>query len=289
MRYAWIADHRKSYPIKTMCKLLGVSTSGFYDWDGRDHAAKAAKQRRLVGKIVEIHETSKKRYGSPRVYRALRMADESVSKSKVERIMREYGIKAKAGRKYKATTDSKHSLPRARNLVERRFAPGEPNKIWCADITCIWTRQGWLYLAAIIDVGTRKIVGWAMDDNMRTDLVMQALQMATAGHGMLRNLIFHSDQGGQFASEAFKAVLEKRGIKQSMSRKGDCWDNAVIESFFHSLKVECIYGETFKTRKQAELAVFEYIEIFYNRYRLHSSLGYVSPECYERRLLAKAA
>ena len=203
--------------------------------------------------------------------------------------MRENEIRAKSRKKYKVTTDSKHSLPVAENIVNRDFAPGIANKTWCADITYIWTSEGWLYLAAVIDVGTRKIVGWSMAARMTQDLVLDAIEMAYKRQNPGRGLKHHSDRGSQYAGKAYQRRLWRFGMIGSMSRKGDCWDNAVMESFFHTLKVEFVFHENFKTRDAAKSSIFEWIEVFYNRQRIHSSLGYVSPECYENRELTKCA
>ena len=209
-----------------------------------------------------------------------------MAKATVERLMREYGIRAKTVRRFRATTYSKHSLPVADNVVARAFDRGAPNRVWAADITYLWTDEGWLYLAIVIDCNSRKIVGWAIDKTMTSELVETALNRAIVRQQPPRGLIHHSDRGVQYASRSFQALLKKNGITPSMSRKGNCWDNAVAESFFRTLKVELVYHERFRTRPEAKSAVFEWIEVFYNRQRLHSGLGYQSPECYERHLCA---
>ena len=272
-----------------MCLVLGVSKSGFFSWLGRDNWVKEARKNALIETISQIHLGSRKIYGSPRVFRTLKGMGEKVSKPTVERLMREAGIRAKTKKKFKATTDSKHSLPVADNLATRAFAPGKPNELWCADITYLWTDEGWLYLAAIIDAGTRKIVGWSMRDRMTQELALEALEMAVKRHQPGQGMMHHSDRGSQYAAKLYQQQLWRHGMVCSMSRKGNCWDNAVVESFFHTLKTEHVYHEQFKTRGAAKSSVFEWIEVFYNRQRMHSALGYVSPECYQRQSLAQCA
>ena len=284
MKYAFIRDHREQFDVALMCGLLGVSKSGFYAWLGRDHNGRAAKKLAIVRKIEALHLGSRKVYGSPRIFRALKALGTSVAKATVERLMREFGIKAKTVRRFRATTYSKHSLPIAENIVARVFDRGAPNRVWASDITYLWTDEGWLYLAIVIDCHSRKIVGWAIDKTMTTELVETALNRAIARQNPGPGVIHHSDRGVQYASRSFQSLLKKNGITPSMSRKGNCWDNAVAESFFRSLKVEFVYHERFVTRGEAKSAVFEWIEVFYNRQRLHSGLGYQSPECYERRV-----
>jgi len=289
VKYAFISQHRGEFDIAVMCRVLEVSKSGFYDWSKRDHDSKRAQEQELIEKIGKIHEGSRKTYGSPRIFKVLKGLGEKIGKGRVEKLMRENDIRAKQKRKFKATTDSKHSLSIAPNVADRNFEVGAANKLWCSDITYIWTTEGWLYLAIVIDVGTRKLVGWSMQDNMKTDLVLAALEMAYKRQNPGRGLIHHADRGSQYASHDFRQRLWAYGMIESMSGKGNCWDNAVAESFFHTLKTECVYQERFKTREQARQSIFDYIEVFYNRQRLHSALGYVSPECYERKLYLKCA
>ena len=206
-----------------------------------------------------------------------------------ERVMRENKLKAGASKKYKETTDSKHSNPVARNIADRAFEPGISNKLWCADITYLLTDEGWLYLAAVIDAGTRKLIGWATGPRMTKDLVLAALDMAVRNQQPGKGVIHHSDRGSQYTSHAYRQRLWRLGMRCSMSRKGNCWDNAVMESFFHPLKVEWVYQTRYKTRAAARFSIFEYIEVFYNRQRIHSALGYLTPECYERKPLSKCA
>jgi len=264
-----------------MCRVLKVSRSGFCAWRTRPECEQATSRRRLIGIIKEVHEESKRSYGSPRVHRELIARGEICCENTVARYMRENDIAAKTKRKFKQTTDSNHSLPVAKNLLDRDFDQFEPNTVWVSDITYIPTREGWLYLATVLDLFGRKVVGWSMSDRINRHLVMDALTMAVKNRRPPPNLIHHSDRGSQYASHDFQDLLDEHDMICSMSRKGNCWDNAVAESFFRSLKTELVYHEDFATRDEARLAIFEYIEVFYNRIRRHSSLGYLSPADYE--------
>jgi transposase InsO family protein len=237
---------------------------------------------KLKQKITEIYRNSRKTYGSPRIYQKLAREGYPISKKRVERLMQELDICALAKKKYRATTDSRHSQPVAENHLNREFTPDKPNSSWVADITYIYTREGWLYLATIMDLYSRKIIGWSLRDRLTKELVIAALHMALKQRKLSQDLLLHSDRGSQYASELYQLLLKKNGILCSMSGKGNCWDNAVIESFYHTLKIELIYQQNYETRVQAQRDIFEYIEIFYNRERLHSSLGYYSPEEYEK-------
>lgn len=272
-----------------MCEMLKVSESGFYAWRKRDHSTRENTKQDLLEMIRQIQLKTKQTYGAKRVYKALKALGQPCSKKTVERLMKEYNLQAKTKRKFKATTNSKHDLPVAENIVNREFSVGKPNETWCSDITYIWTHEGWLYLAAIIDAGTRKIVGWSMGERMTQELAINALEMAVKRNKPEFGLRHQSDRGSQYASKAYQQKLWSYGMICSMSRKGNCWDNSVIESFFHTLKTECVHFENYKTREQAKASVFEYIETFYNRIRIHSSLGFVSPLCYETAALEKYA
>ena len=239
----------------------------------------------LKQKITKIYQKNRQRYGSPRIYQQLLREGYSIGKKRVERLMQELDIQAVAKKKYKATTDSKHSKPVAENLLKRDFTPDKPNNSWVADITYIPTAEGWLYLATIMDLYSRKIIGWALRDRLTKELVIGALDMALKQRNFSADLRLHSDRGSQYASELYQLLLLKNGILCSMSGKGNCWDNAVMESFYRTLKVELIYQNHYQTRIQAQRDIFEYIEIFYNRERLHSSLGYYTPEEYEMLML----
>lgn len=239
--------------------------------------------------IRKIHDDSRKTYGSPRILIELKELGIKCSKTRLEKLMRKNGIRAKMKKKFKVTTDSKHTLPVSENLVNRDFSPTALNHLWLGDITYVWTREGWLYFAAVMEMYSRKIIGWSMAPRMSKDLVLDALEMAYKRENPGRGLIFHSDRGSQYASREYQHRLWSYGIIGSMSRKGNCWDNAPMESFFHTLKTEHIFFEEFMTRSDARESIFEWIEVFYNRQRRHSSLGYLSPECYERRAILKCA
>jgi len=273
------------YSVTLCCAVLEVSRSGYYAWKDRPQSARASRREILAQKIMAAHLENRQVYGSPRISRALVNAGEKVCENTVAGIMREHGIAAKCRRKFvPVTTDSAHDQPVARNLLDRAFTAALPNRKWTADITYIFTDEGWLYLAGVMDLCSRKIIGWAMADHMRTDLVSEALLMAIIHRHPGKGLLHHSDRGVQYASEDYQHLLATYGIQPSMSGKGDCWDNACQESFWATLKTEEVYLNHYATRAQARQAIFEYIEVFYNRKRLHSSLGYVSPEAFEAGL-----
>jgi len=264
-----------------MCKVLEVSRSGYYAWRKRPEGATAQRRRRLLVMIRAIHAESRETYGSPRVHAELVARGERCNVKTVAKIMRENDLVAKTRRKFKVTTDSDHGLPVAPNRLDRQFTQTEPNRAWVSDITYIPTREGWLYLAAVQDLFSRKIVGWALKERLTRDLVIDALQMAIDRRCPEAGLICHSDRGSQYASDDYQALLAEHGLVCSMSRKGDVWDNAVIESFYRTIKTELIYHHDFQTREEARRIVFEYIEMFYNCQRRHSYLGYLSPVDFE--------
>lgn len=264
-----------------MCAVLEVSPSAYYDWEKEQESAHERRDEAFLTLVRQIFAASRARYGAPRVHQELAKNGVRVSRKRVARLMREAGLRAKSARKYKATTDSKHALRVAPNLLERRFTVARPDAVWVSDITYIWTREGWMYLAVVIDLFSRKVVGWSLGKRMTVDLVCAALDAAVRLHRPRRCLVFHSDRGSQYASAAFRRRLWRYGMRQSMSRKGDCWDNAVAESFFATLKKELVRDVPFESRAQARAEVFEYIEVFYNRRRAHSLLGYVSPTSFE--------
>jgi len=264
-----------------MCRVLRASPSGYHEWLGRKKSQHEAENARLVDRIKEIFEESDKTYGSRRVHRQLRLEGETCSKRRVARLMRVNGLRPKTRRKFKATTDSKHDLPVAENLLDRHFVCDGPNRVWVSDITYIWTLEGWLYLAVVIDLFNRAVVGWSMSERIDRVLVLDALSMATGRRQPGCGLIHHSDRGSQYASYDYQDALKSRGMLCSMSRKGNCWDNAVAESFFGSLKTERVYHRRYRTRDEARRDIFEYVEVFYNRVRLHSTLGYLSPAQFE--------
>jgi putative transposase len=262
-----------------------VSRSGFYAWRSREPSAAEVRRAELTTQITTIHAQVKGRYGSPRIHAELVAQGIVCGVNVVARVMREAGIAAKTKRKFRQTTDSNHTLPVAGNVLDRQFGPEEPNASWVADITYIPTREGWLYLAVVEDLFSRRVVGWSMDATMTSRLVVDALEMALARRlkgSSSSGLVTHSDRGSQYASEHYQRRLREERITCSMSRRGNCWDNAPMESFFASLKKELVHDEDYATRDQAKASIFEYIEAFYNRVRRHSSLGYVAPEEYER-------
>jgi putative transposase len=278
VKYAWIAEHRAVYPLALMCALLSVSVNGFRAWlRGGPPDRKRLTDVQLLALIRAIHSEVKGAYGSPRMLEELRGRGFAVGKARVERLMREHGIRARHKRRWKATTDSGHGLPVASNVVDRNFSPQAPNRLWSADLTYLWTDEGWLYLAVVIDLFNREVVGWAIKERMSADIVTDALSMAWFRRRPEPGLIHHSDRGSQYASGAFQALLSRYGMTCSMSRKGNCWDNAPTESFFNSLKNERVHGQRYRSREQAKADVFEYIEVFYNRSRRHSTLGSKSP------------
>ena len=265
--------------------MLEVSRSGFYAWRSREASDAEVRREELTAEVKAIHEEVKARYGSPRIHAELVAKGHECSVNFVARVMHEAGIAAKTKRKFRQTTDSNHSMPVAENVLDRAFDPDEPNARWCADITYIPTREGWLYLAAVEDLFSRRIVGWSMDATMTSRLVVDALEMALAARlqgSSSSGLVAHSDRGSQYASEHYQRRLSEERIACSMSRRGNCWDNAPMESFFASLKKELVHDEDYATRDEAKASIFEYIEAFDNRVRRHSSLGYVAPDEYER-------
>ena len=277
MRYAWIAE-QSDYSATEMCAVLDVSLSGYRAWKrGGTGDRKWLTDSQMLTLIRAIHAELKGAYGSPRMVRELRRRGFPASKPRVEKLMRENGIRARHQRRYKATTDSKHGLPVADNLLDRNFTPTASNQVWSSDITYLWTDEGWLYLAIVLDLFNREVVGWSLKPRMTTDIVTDALTMAWFRRRPATGLIHHSDRGSQYASHAFQDKLAEYGMLCSMSRKGNCWDNAPTESWFNSFKNERVFGECFETRDEMRAMAFEYIEVFYNRRRLHSTLGYRSP------------
>jgi len=286
MKYVFIRDHREAFPVSLTCQALGVGSSGFYAWLKRPESPRNRKNQRLLMEIKVLHQKSRKTYGSPRIHAELIEKGYACGKHRVARLMRQHGIVSKHRRKFKVTTNSAHSHPVAENLLQRQFDVSRPGQCWVSDITYIPTQEGWLYLAVTLDLFHRKVIGWAMGRWITRQLVIDALNMAITNGRPRPGMIHHSDQGVQYASNEFQALLKTYGIQTSMSRKGDCWDNAVAESFFHTLKVELIAGKIYNTRQKAKTAIFDYIEIFYNRQRRHSYLGYLSPVDFEKKNVA---
>jgi len=262
--------------------VLGVSPGGYYGWRRRPTSPRHRRRDALVVAIKAVHAEAKARYGSPRIHAELAARGETCCVNTVARLMRRHGVAARTGRKFRCTTDSNHHRPVAENVLDRRFEPAAANRVWAADITYVPTREGWLYLAAVEDLHSRRIVGWSMSERIDSRLVVDALQMALAQRLPGAGLVAHSDRGSQYASEHYQRLLAAHGITCSMSRRGDCWDNAPMESFVASLKKELVHGADFATREEARAEIFEYIEVFYNRTRRHSALGYRSPDEYER-------
>jgi len=290
LRYGFIRQQMKAYPVTVLCKVMEVSRSGFYDYLHRsnkktDHSPYEAALKTRIQVIFKQHRG---KYGSRRITKQLKDEDHQIGRYKVRRLMRELGLKAKVPRRYKVTTDSRHGFSVAPNILNRNFEVKEPNKVWAADITYVWTLEGWLYLAVIIDLFSRQIVGWSMDKRMKTQLTLDALAMAYWRRKPPTGLIHHSDRGSQYACDEYKNRLKQYGMIASMSRKGDCWDNAPTERVIGSIKSERLSDCRFTTRRFAQLEVLDYIE-YYNSIRLHSTLGYKSPMAYEKELQRKAA
>jgi transposase InsO family protein len=281
VRYRFIEDHRDRWPVQALCDALQVGTAGYYAWRARPASARAQRRATLCHEIGAIHTRVKARYGSPRMHAELVSRGHQCCVNTVAQVMREAGIAAKTKRKFRPTTDSNHGRPVAPNVLDRQFEATAPNEAWVADITFVATREGWLYLAVVEDLYARRVVGWSMDGRMTSRLVVDALTMAVQRRLPGAALIAHSDRGSQYASEHYQRLLGEYGITCSMSGRGDCWDNAPMESFFASLKKELIHFEDYATREQARASIFEYIEVFYNRERRHSTLGYRSPADYE--------
>lgn len=289
MKYAWIEKNRDRWPVSLCCRVMGVSPSGYHEHNKHKLATKAPRRSisndALLVHIKAIHAETKSEYGWPRIWKELLARGIRVGKDRVQRLMKLHGIRARGKRKFKATTDSNHALPVAPDLLGRNFKPEGPNRVWTSDITYIATDEGWLYLAAVIDLHSRMVVGWSMQPHMRTELVSNALRMAWFRRRPEEGLIFHSDRGSQYCSHAFTSLLKGYGMQSSMSRKGNCWDNAPTESLWGSLKVGRLHGRRFKTRREAMDEVIDWLN-FYNYKRLHSTLGYRSPMQFEKTCLA---
>ncbi len=288
MKFAFIEGHRAMWRLQRMCRMLGVSKAGYFAWRDRPESPRGDEDRALTTRIHVIHAESRKTYGSPRVHRELRGQGTSISRKRVERLMRTAGIQVKPKARFVVTTDSAHGLPVAPNLLEQNFSGTATYLRWVTDITYVATEEGWLYVSAILDLFSRRAVGWAMQDRMDRSLVLSALDMAVGHRRPQPGLLHHSDRGSQYACEDYRRALTNHGMIASMSRRACCYDNAAMESFWHTLKVELIHRRRFQTRAEAKQAIFEYIEVFYNRLRRHSSIGYVSPVEFERQHSAVA-
>ena len=287
MRYAFIDRHRYEYRVGRMCDTLEVSRSGYYAWRGRPASQRSREDRRLEVEIRSEFRRSRETYGSPRVHEALQRKGIRCSRKRVIRLMRRAHLRPKKVRRFRKTTQAAETHPKAPNVLNREFTTSAPDLVWAGDITYLRTVEGWLYLAVILDLYSRRVVGWAISTRLTQDLALSALKRALTERGAQAGLLHHSDRGSQYTSHDYQKILGEVGFKVSMSRKGDCWDNAVVESFFATLKAEL--GDTFSSRQGAHDALFDYIEVFYNRQRMHSSLGYMSPAEYEQRFWLQAA
>lgn len=279
----FIKENRKQYPLALVCKVLQVSQSGYHKWLKNKVSLRAKENQRILEIIKFHHNKSKATYGLPRIYAAIRKEGVIVNKKRIARLMKLNNIKAKTKRRFRVTTSQSSKAKASENLLNQNFTASTENKIWTGDITYLWTSEGWVYLAVVMDVYSRKIVGWSIGNSLSAELVIRALMMALVHRNPERGIIFHSDRGSQYTSSSFREMLKNYGIVQSNSSTGNCYDNAVTESFFHTLKTELIYWDKYHSREEAKRSIFEYIEINYNRRRLHSSLGYLSPVEFEEK------
>ena len=286
MKYSFITQFKNTYSIYLMCQVLGVNRQCYYHYRrNTENKPVDPEHEEMLEWVKEIHRVSKQSYGSRRMKKALGCLGYPVSRNKARKLMREANIQVRQRKKYKVTTNSNHKEPVYDNVLNREFDVPEPDQVYVADITYVWTQEGWLYLAVVIDLFSRKVVGWSMSSRMKSQLVCDALKMAVWQRRPKTGLIHHSDRGSQYAGKAFRKLLKTNGFIGSMSRKGNCWDNAVAESFFGSLKQEYVQWENYQTRYEAQQDILQYITMFYNTWRLHSTLGYVSPNNYERKSL----
>lgn len=286
MRYAFIAEQTCHHPVTRLCEVMRVSRRGYYDWLGRPESTRSVANRQLLVEIKVLFVQHREVYGAPRIHAALLQKGYRCSVNRVARLMRVNGLLPKTIRKFRVTTDSRKSRYSAANILDRQFYAAQPNAKWVADVTYIPTREGWLFLATVLDLYSRKIVGWSMGDRLTSDLAQRALQHAIEARQPEPGLIVHSDRGKEYYAGDYQQLLTRYGLICSMSKRGDCYENAVMESFFHSLKVEEVHHRDFRTRTEAKSTLFDYIELFYNRQRLHSSIGYLSPVTFEERAVA---
>ena len=283
MRYRAIQEQDRRVPIRLMCRALAVSPAGYDAWRARPESVRGAVNRALVAKIRVIHRESRETYGSPSIWDALIKQGHGVGEHRVARLMRGEGIRAKTVKQWRATTQSNHQMPVASNTLNRQFTVDAPNRVWAGDITSVWTTEGWLYLAVVLDLYSRAVIGWAREARLTGDLARQALTMAIRHRTPKGGLLHHSDRGSQYAATAYQPLLTTHGMTGSMSRRGNCWDHACVESFFGTLKRALIYHRQYRTRDEATQDIFEYIEVFYHRLRRHSTLGDSSPAEFEAR------
>ena len=286
MKYAWIENNRDEYTVSRLCRVLSVSRSGYCQWRVRAPSARALANQVLDSKVTVIHRDSRRSYGRPRIVQHLRQQGECVSAERVRQSLQRQGLRPVYRRAYVVTTDSAHRLPVAPNLLDRRFDGWEPNRAWVGDMTYVATNEGWLYLAVVMDLASRRIVGWSMSESIDAKLVCTALKSAWWQRKPAAGLLVHTDRGSQYASHAYQRLAADFGVIMSMSRKGNAWDNAAMESFFKTLKVERVYQVRYDTRAEARLDIVDWIEGFYNRVRMHTAIGFISPVTKERSLLA---
>lgn len=284
MRFAFIRRYQDVFRIRTMCRVLSVTPQGYYAWKKRLPSTRAVANEALLVEIRASHFRSKRSYGSPRVWCELRRRRGCLDEKRVARLMAQDGLRAKRSKRYRVTTDSRNTKVIHENVLARDFSVGSPGRAWAGDITYLWTREGWLYLAVVLDIGTRRVIGWSLQETLQTVLVKSALDMALGVRPITPGLICHSDRGSQYGAEDVQAMFERSRLRGSMSRKGNCWDNAVVESFFASLKTELVADARWETRGEAKSAVVAWIEGWYNRERLHSTLGYLSPVEFEQQI-----
>lgn len=284
MKYRFIHDHQHLIDVKRMCAVLQISRSAYYSWHQSGSSMRELHHQELLGRISQIHQQSHRTYGSPRIWHALRQQGIRCSRKRIARLMRMHGIRAKMVRRYKVTTRSRSTQAMAPDLVQRQFIVHQPNRVWTSDITYIWTREGWAYLAVVLDLCSRMIVGWEVSSRLTASLVTTAVERALYWRRPDENLILHSDRGSQYASSELRSLAKEQMLHLSMGGTGSCYDNAVTESFFHTLKTEHIYFHHYDTRQDARTSIFEYIEMFYNQHRLHSTLGNLSPVQFELQL-----
>ena len=281
MRCRAIRAHASWFPVTLMCHPLAVSLSGYYAWVARPESRRTAEDRQLLAEIRVIHAESRSTYGSPRVHATLQAQGQRIGEHRVARLMRTSAIRAKTVKKWRATTDSAHQYPVVPNTLNRQFAVAHPNQVWAGDITYVWTVEGWLYLAVVLDLYSRRVIAWGMGSRLTQELATAALTMAGEQRRPANGVLHHTDRGAQYAATLYRELLAGHGLTASMSRRGNCWDNAVVESFFHTLKTELVYHRHYMTREEARQDIFEWIEVFYNRTRRHSTLGYRSPAEFE--------
>jgi transposase InsO family protein len=284
VKYGFIREHAEDYPVKLLCRMLNVQRSGYYDWQGQPAKVIVPEELALRRRMKELFAASRDSLGSRMMMKNLRQEGFEIGREKTRRLMKQLKLKVKGKRKYKVTTDSRHQLPVAENVLNREFSPTAANQVWGTDITFLWTQQGWIYLAVVIDLYSRRVIGWSIDRRMKKALVIRALMMAINLRKPPPGLIHHSDRGSQYASHAYQALLRQHGMIGSMSRKGNCWDNSPVERFFSSLKREWTGDRLYRTREEAIADVREYVAVYYNSKRLHSTLGYTTPMEYEKNL-----